>query len=189
MSNRLSLCHAARSQLIVIDAQERLAAVMPKEELAVMEANVIHLLKAAEVLEVPIIVTEQYPKGLGRTLESIRDNLPLTLKPTEKTSFSCCTAPGFEQALGQDEGRRQVILVGMEAHICILQTAAGLQNWGYEVFVVMDGVISRNPHHRDNALERMRQAGMTITNAESVAYEWLSDAEHDHFKEISRLFK
>ncbi len=189
MPNRLALCHAPSSQLIVIDTQERLAAVMPKEELAVMEANVNHLLKAAEVLSVPIIVTEQYPKGLGRTLESIRENLPVTIKPTEKTSFSCCTAPGFEQALGSDDKRKQVVLVGMEAHICVLQTAAGLLNWGYQVFVTADAVISRNPHHRDNALDRMGRAGMVVTNTESVAFEWVSDAGHERFKEISKLFK
>ena len=91
--------------------------------------------------------------------------------------------------LTRDEDRKQLILVGMESHICILQTASGLQHWGYQVFVVADAVISRNPLNRDNALERMRACGIQVVNTESVAFEWLGDSGHKEFREVSALFK
>mgnify|MGYP003573653915 CR=1 FL=1 len=145
---KLPLCQARLSQLIVIDAQERLAAVMPKDDLAVTIANINRLVDAARGLEIPIITTEQYPQGLGKTVDPIRGNLPEGAVPTEKTSFSCCTASGFEHNLEQHPDRKQVVLAGMEAHICIIQTASGLQRWGYQVFVAEDAVCSRNPRNR-----------------------------------------
>jgi len=185
----LPLCQEKLAQLLVIDAQERLAAVMRKDDLAVTLANINRLLEAARLLEIPISVTEQYPQGLGPTVEAIRQQLPGELAATEKTSFSCCTAAGFERSLNREPGRKQVVLVGMETHICILQTASGLQRWGYQVFVPADAVCSRHPGNRDNALERMRQAGIQVTNTESVAFEWVGDSTHPRFREVSRLFR
>ncbi|HIP53768.1 MAG TPA: isochorismatase family protein, partial [Chromatiales bacterium] len=131
----------------------------------------------------------QYPQGLGHTIDPIRDQLPEDISPLQKTSFSTCSASGFEQRLTHDEERNQLIIVGIEAHICVLQTASGLQHWGYQVFVAADGVCSRTPANRDNGLARMRHSGIQITNAESVAFEWMGDATHEKFKEVAKLFK
>ncbi|WP_058554389.1 isochorismatase family protein [Thiohalocapsa sp. ML1] len=185
----MPLCNAAYSQLLIIDAQERLAAAMPKDEVAISVANINRLVHAAQALEIPIISTEQYPQGLGKTIDAIRDNLPADAAPTEKTCFSCCTAAGFERALTSQPERKQVVLVGMEAHICIVQTASGLQRWGYQVFVAADAICSRHPANRQNALERMRYSGIHVTNTESVAFEWLSDSSNARFREVSRMFR
>lgn len=185
----MPLCQNAFSQLLIIDAQDRLAAAMPKDDLAVTVANINRLIAAAQILEIPIISTEQYPQGLGKTIDAIRDNLPATAAPTEKTCFSCCTAAGFERALTGQPERKQVVLVGMEAHICIVQTASGLQRWGYQVFVAADAICSRHPANRANALERMRHSGIHVVNTESVAFEWLGDSTNARFREVSRMFK
>ncbi|MBK5930307.1 isochorismatase family protein [Halochromatium salexigens] len=185
----MPLCQAAFAQLLIIDAQERLAAAMPEDVLERTVGNINRLIGAAKILEIPIISTEQYPQGLGTTIDAIRDQLPATAAPTEKTCFSCCTAAGFERALTEQPERKQVVLVGMEAHICIIQTASGLQRWGYQVFVAADGICSRHPQKADNALARMRHSGIQVSNTESVAFEWLSDSQHAQFREVSRLFK
>lgn len=186
---QLPLCSSKYCQLLIIDAQERLAAAMPKNDLAVVVANVNRLVNTANQLSIPIIATEQYSKGLGHIIGAIKEHLPARVKPTEKTCFSCCTAAGFERDLTRDKERKQVVMVGMESHICILQTASGLQHWGYQVFVVADAVCSRIPANRDNALERMRHCGIHVTNTESVAFEWMGDSTHEHFKAVSALFK
>lgn len=177
------------SQLLIIDAQERLAAAMPPDDLERALTNIDRLVSAAQTLGIPIIATEHNPKGLGPLIPAIRERLPADPAPTSKTCFSCCTAAGFEHNLDREPGRKQVIVVGMEAHICILQTASGLRRWGYQVFVPEDAICSRHPAHRLNALERMRQSGIQITSAESVAFEWLGDSTHEHFRAVWSLFK
>jgi nicotinamidase-related amidase len=185
----MPLCQAAFAQLLIIDAQERLAAAMPEDVLERTVGNINRLITAAKILEVPIISTEQYPQGLGKTIAAVREHLPQDAAPTEKTCFSCCTASGFERALTEQPKRKQVVLVGMEAHICILQTASGLQRWGYQVFVAADAICSRHAEKSQNALERMRFSGVQVCNTESIAFEWLSDSQHAQFREVSRLFK
>ncbi|MBT3017428.1 MAG: hydrolase [Candidatus Thiodiazotropha sp. (ex Clathrolucina costata)] len=185
----LPLTHAKTSQLLIINTQERLTKAMPKPDLDQMVTNIVKLSQAASVLEVPIILSEHYGKGLGNTLPQIAKHLPPHTKAKDKLTFSCCTAPGFEEELTENGNRKQVIIVGLEAHICVLQTASGLQQWGYQVFVVEDAISSRNPHHRKNALQRMRLNGVQITNSESVAFEWMGDANNPKFKEVSLLFR
>jgi nicotinamidase-related amidase len=186
---KLALCQAAKSQLLVIDVQDRLCAAMPQDCLELAFSNISRLSKAAQMLGVPIIGTEQYPKGLGPTRDVVSEALPADLEMCEKTSFSCCSAANFEQSLARKDDRPQVILAGLESHICILQTAAGLQHWGYQVYIVSDGVCSRSPQNRENALNRMRQGGIVISNTESVVFEWLGNSDHAQFKEVSRLFR
>lgn len=185
----MPLCQSAFSQLLIIDAQERLAAAMQPEERAAVEANIQRLIEAAKILAIPIIATEHNSRGLGQTIASLRAHLPDSVVATEKTCFSCCTAKGFERNLNNEPKRKQVVMVGMEAHICIVQTASGLQRWGYQVFVAADAICSRHPHHRDNAIERMRTCGIQITNAESVAFEWLGDSSHEKFRPVWELFR
>jgi hypothetical protein len=187
--NNLPLTHARSSQLLIISAQERLARAMPKQDRDMMVSNTVRLSKAAGLLEIPIILSEHYGKGLGSTLPEITEHLPKHTKAKDKLTFSCCTAPGFEEELGQFEDRKQIVIVGFETHICILQTASGLQQWGYQVFVVEDANASRNALHRKNAMRRMRQGGVQITNTESVAFEWMGGATNPHFKPISQLFR
>ncbi len=187
--NTLPLTHANTSQLLIINTQEKLVRAMPKSDRDLMVSNIIRLSKASNLLEIPVILSEHYGKGLGTTLPEITQHLPKHTMAKDKMTFSCCTAPGFEEELGQHEKRKQIVIVGLEAHICVLQTASGLQQWGYQVFVVDDAIASRNTLHRMNALSRMRQGGVQITNSESVAFEWMGGASQPNFKQISQLFR
>lgn len=180
-----ALSRAGSSQLVVVDVQERLCSVMDPDALvSVVKCSGI-LLQAATLLNVPVICTEQYPKGLGATLPELA---PYLHAPAiEKICFSCGDEQNFIARLNHQ--RPQIVLVGMEAHICILQTALHLQQLGYQPYVVEDAVISRNPEHKANALSRLRQAGVVVSNTESVVFEWLRVAEGDAFKQISRLVR
>ncbi len=186
---QLPLCQRAFSQLLIIDAQERLAAAMPQDELEIVVANINRLIAAAKILGIPVIATQHNSKGLGPIIESIRCNMPTVHEPTEKTAFSCCTAPGFERNISSYPDRRQLVVVGMEAHICILQTVSGLQRWGYQVFVPEDAIISRKTAYKVNVLERMRHCGIQVVCTESVGFEWLGDSSVDHFRAVWSLFK
>lgn len=185
----LPLTHAATSQLLIVNTQERLTKAMPGHDLEQMVPSIVNLCKAANILNIPILLSEHYGQGLGSTLSEITDHLPKHIKAKDKLTFSCCTAPGFEEELAENGSRKQIIMVGLEAHICILQTAAGLQQWGYQVFVAEDAIASRKVMHRENALMRMRRGGINITNTESIVFEWMGDATHPKFKEISGLIR
>lgn len=174
------------SQLAIIDVQVRLATVMPTDAMQALVQNCSVLAQAATMLNVPMLVTEQYPKGLGNTVPELSAVLA-AVHPVEKITFSCLNEPKFSRQLTRD--RSQVILAGMEAHICILQTALDLIAAGKQVFVVEDAVVSRNFANKANALARMRDAGCIITNTESVVFEWLGAAEGDAFKAISKLIR
>jgi nicotinamidase-related amidase len=173
------------SQVVFIDIQEKLVDVMIKNEMKkVIDASTI-LIEAAKILEVPCLYTEQYPKGLGPTVKKIKSLLPHP--PIEKKAFSCLDEPSFKSHLVKS--RPQIILCGLETHICILQTALALKALGKEVFVVEDATLSRSSFHYQNAIHRLRSEGVVITNVESVIFEWLRVAEGDHFKEIAKLIK
>ncbi|NOQ76454.1 MAG: isochorismatase family protein [Methylococcaceae bacterium] len=171
--------------LVVIDVQERLMAAMPEGTRDAILKQIGILLQASTALKIPVTITEQYPRGLGSTEAELLSLSPSTAT-VEKTCFSCVDADDFMTSL-RKSGRRSVILTGMEAHICVLQTALTLQGQGYQVFVVEDGVSSRTPENKNNALQRMRQAGVIITNTESVLFEWLADAKHAEFRTLSKL--
>jgi nicotinamidase-related amidase len=186
---QMPLCQRDASQLLIIDAQERLAAAMPMDELELAVDNINRLIQAAKALGIPVIATQHNSKGLGPLVESIAANLPAGCDPTEKTCFSCCTAPGFERNISKHPDRRQLVVVGMEAHICISQTVSGLQRWGYQVFVPADAIISRRPVCKTNVLERMRHSGIQVVCTESVGFEWIGDSSLPHFKEVWSLFR
>jgi nicotinamidase-related amidase len=174
----MALCDINDSQLVIVDVQERLAAVIAPESVASMSRGCVLLLDAAAILGVPVLCTEQYPQGLGSTITAISDHLPATINTLAKTCFSCAGVTEFRQVI-QASGRKQVVLA----------TAMELAQQGQEVFVVEDAVCARSPVHHRNAMGRMRQAGIIITNTESVIFEWLRDASHEHFREISALLK
>ena len=180
------LCNVDNSCLVVIDIQTRLTSVMPVKVLARLKRNINILLQSAKTLSIPVLTTEQYPKGLGPTEPEIVELLPENTSKFEKTCFSCTGAEQFLKHL-EEGGRKQVILVGIEAHVCVLQTAIQLIEQGYHVFVVADGICSRQRDNYEASLKRMSRAGVTICNTESVLFEWLRDAKHEHFKELSRL--
>ncbi len=187
MSN-VSLCDATRAVLVVVDVQERLAAAIPGALFEPMIANVRLLLEGAQATGIPVFCSEQYPEGLGRTIAPVADRLPETVTTLEKTCFSCASAEGFNAAL-EATGRRQVVVCGMETHVCVLATAFDLAARGYEVFVVEDATSARSAVLHANGIARVRHAGVVVTCAESVVFEWLRDAQHPAFKRISTLIK
>ena len=186
MSSMIS--HAGFSQLVLVDLQSRLFAAMPESERVASIKTACVLSQAAAELDIPVLLTEQYPKGLGHTEPEVAGKLPPNAHRFEKTGFSCCAAKGFSQALKSTE-RRQIVLVGQETHVCVLQTAFDLLDAGFQVFVAEDGVCSRKPDHKLNALNRMARDGVIITNVESVLFEWLGDAAHPRFKDLSSLIR
>jgi len=182
------LCNADNSYLVLIDIQTRLTSAMPVKVLARLKRNINILLQSAKTLSIPVLSTEQYPEGLGPTEPEIVELLPENTLRFEKTCFSCTGDRQFLKHLKED-GRRQVILVGIEAHVCVLQTAIQLVEEGYQVFVVADGICSRQRENYEASLNRMSRAGVTICNTESVLFEWLRDAKHEHFKKLSHLVR
>ncbi len=182
------LARATDSVLVIVDLQERLAAAMVPAVRAGVIRNARILLEAATRLGIPVLVTEQYPKGLGPTTAQVGEMLPAGTPRFEKTSFSCASTEPFSKAL-EDSGRTQVILAGMEAHVCVLQSALELRAVRQGVFVIEDACCSRNREHHANAMCRLRTAGVLVTNTESVVFEWLRDARHEHFKAISALLR
>ena len=182
------LCHAQHSQLLIIDIQERLAPAMPADILANVIKNNTILLNAAQELDIPVILSEQYPKGLGHTVSAIAEHIPEESLAVTKTSFSCAGNEGFNDLIAKQK-RQQIVIGGIESHICVLQTAIQLQRLGYIVYVVEDATCSRKKLNYKNAMERLRQNGIVITNVESVLFEWLRDAAHPKFKALSKLIK
>lgn len=188
MSKHSNLCDASNSLLCVIDIQTKLIEAMPEADSADVLANSCRLIKAAAILNIPVLLTEQYPKGLGSTVSSITKNLPDNTQIFDKNGFSCCAAEGYCLAL-ETSKKQQVILIGQESHVCVLQTALELLQRSYQVYVVEDAVCSRNGKHKLLAMNRMQKLGITITNHESVLFEWLQGAGHPDFKTITALLQ
>jgi nicotinamidase-related amidase len=171
--------------LVIIDIQERLAAVMKVKDI-VME-NCLHLIELSKTYGVPIILTEQYPKGLGQTVKEIREALP-EYKPFIKTTFSCCDEQTFLNEI-KKLNRGTIILAGMETHVCVLQTCISILKNGFNVHVVKDAVSSRTKENWETGIEFMRDAGAVITCTEIVLFQVLKIAGTEEFKAISRRIK
>ena len=171
--------------LAVVDVQEKLVAAMPEKEELI--AKLRTMVQGAKILELPILWVEQYPKGLGRTVGEVRELLE-ELEPQEKNCFSACGLEDFVKAL-ESAQRRQILLVGLEAHVCVYQTAINLLERGYHVEVVRDAVSSRTPENREIGLRRAERAGAQITSVEMALFELLARAGSPEFKEISKLVK
>ena len=173
------------SVLLVIDVQEKLfRAIHQKEQLL---DNLQRLIKGIKVLEIPILLTEQYPQGLGATIPEIAQ-LVSVIKPFPKVCFNCCGDAAFLQAF-KKLNRKQVLIAGIESHVCVYQTAADLLTAGYEVYVVRDGVSSRTEQNIDIGLKMMAQLGAKITSTETALFELLKVAKGDKFKAISKIVK
>lgn len=184
--NQLSLCNAEDSCLFLIDIQEKLSAAMPDKVISRLRNNIQILIEAANTLKIPVIATEQYPHGLGPLETALNDKLDDSARKFEKTGFSCLKAEGLNDYLSS-LNKKQVILTGIEAHICVLQTASELQQAGYEVYVVNDAVSSRKLASYDTAINRMSESGINLITTESVLFEWLKDASNPAFRDLSKL--
>ena len=188
MTSKFSL-DAEDAVLVVIDVQEKLAAAMPEEIVQAAIHKTTVLMDAADVLGLPVIVTEQYPKGLGSTVAALEERVAAQgIEKVSKLSFSCCGEPAFTAAL-EAQQRRMVILCGQETHVCVLQTALDLLELGYRVFVAGDAVCSRQVINWQFALDEMRQAGCVVEPVESMLFKMLGRAGTAGFNAISTLIK
>ena len=177
--------HRQDAILVIIDIQERLAAVMGERQKVI--ANCLHLINAAGLLQIPVLITEQYPKGLGLTVKEIKDASGIN-EAIEKIAFNSCKAPDFITKISSYR-RNKIILTGMETHICVLQTCLGLLGGGYSVHVANDAVCSRTTENYKTGIEFMRDAGAVITCTETILFQLLEKAGTEEFKNISRRIK
>ncbi len=169
---------------LVIDIQDRLVSAMKYGEQVIRNTNT--MISVAKNLGIPIIVTEQYPKGLGKTVSELSDNLDESLK-FAKLTFSGCTSEVTSALKGL--GKKKIIIAGMENHVCVFQTVRDLLSQGYQVFVVGDAVCSRTKGNYLNALSLMSSMGAVVTNKETVLFDLIKEAGTPLFKEVSKLIK
>jgi nicotinamidase-related amidase len=177
---------AERAALVVIDMQESFRNVVT--DFSETAARIALFAHGMQLLGVPLIVTEQYPKGLGRTAGEIRMVLPAGFEPVEKTAFSSCGAPEFIARL-DETGARQVLLCGIEAHICVSQTAHDLIAHGLQVHLLTDCITARTEDNRRIGLKKMELAGALPSSVETALFELMRDARHEQFKTVQKLIK
>ena len=175
------------SCLLIIDVQERLAPAMHDPRRVIDGCS--RLLKGADILNVPVIITEQYPKGLGNSIFDIKDSAPQNALYFQKTSLSALQEDGFIEQLNT-LGKKQIVIAGIEEHICVLQTAVELKEKGFDVFIVTDASGCRTTENENIALKRFQQENIYLTTVEMVLFEWLRKAGTPEFKDIqNRLIK
>lgn len=171
--------------LLLIDVQDRLYRAMHgKEELL---ENIRKLIMGIKAFGIPIVMSEQYPEGIGKTIPEVAELLP-DIPGIRKLSFSCCSNKECNAAMAATE-RNQALIAGIEAHVCVYQTAMDLLEGSYDVQVVADAVSSRSPRNRDIGLQKMRDAGVVITSVEIALFELLKTAESGKFRELSKILK
>ncbi|MEE9904618.1 MAG: hydrolase [Chlorobium sp.] len=171
--------------LLLIDIQGKLAQSVCQPEL--VERNIQKLIRACGILEVPVLYTEQYPKGLGATVSPLKELLG-DLAPVEKITFSCCATEPFMKQL-RLFNRNDILVAGMETHVCVYQTSVELLEFGYNVHLVTDAVSSRTPENRDIGIRCIEKAGGSLTSTEMAIFELLRIAEGERFKAISKIVK
>lgn len=169
---------------LIIDIQEKLANIMDNKDQVVDNTNI--LIKAGKLMDIPVIFTEQYPKGLGSTLEELTVNL-VNPEVYEKTSFNAYL--GDIKNVLDEKKRKKIVIPGMETHICVMQTARELIAAGYEVFIPRDAVCSRTQENFINALDQMKAMGATITNTEAIIFDLLKVSGTPEFKILSKMIK
>ncbi len=169
--------------LLVVDVQDKLVGLMPGHQRLIW--NIRRLLDAASILNVRVLATQQYPQGLGPTTQLLAERLETV---ADKTRFSCGGCPDLFAELPQ-QGVRKILVVGIETHVCVLQTTLDLLTAGFDVYVAVDGSGSRYDVDRDTALRRMELAGAVLTTTESAMFEWCEDSSHAQFKTLSRLVR
>lgn len=177
---------AENSLLVIVDVQQKLMNVMSESEKCL--AKVRLLANALTLMDVPVIVTEQYPKGLGATVDAVKEVLNENTPFVEKSAFSCCGADEFNRKVLEND-RKNIILCGVESHVCVLQTAIALLSKGYNVTLAADAASSRNENDKDLALSYLRHSGVSVLSTESIIFALLKDSKHPAFKAVSALLK
>lgn len=173
--------------LVIIDIQDRLAAAMKTKIKHKIIENCLHLIEISKMLNIPIILTEQYPKGLGTTVFEIKNALP-AYQPIEKLAFNCCEEPSFLNEI-KKINKKKIIFTGMETHICVLQTCIGILKEGFHIHVARDVVCSRSKEDYRAGIEFMRDAGAVVSCTETVLFQLLGAAGTEEFKVISKRIK
>jgi nicotinamidase-related amidase len=178
-----------KSQLLIVDVQEKLLDAISGKDRVVDRCK--RLVRAARMLEVPITISEQYPQGLGPTVDPIREAFANAGLVADKVEFSCLKNEPLRERLHElrRQGRPQVVVGGIEAHVCVLQTAIDLEAQGFEAFVVADAIGSRSKDSRKLAITRLLKAGADVVDTEMVLFEWLERAGTQEFKELQALVK
>lgn len=176
---------AEDSLVLIIDIQEKLVAALNKD---VVVSNALKIATSANILGIPIIVTEQYPKGLGCTVQSLKDVLPQETQIVEKTYFNALLEDGMLDKI-KSYGKKQIVIFGIETHICVYQTASALIEQGYEVYVIKDACASRNKYEFKQGIDAMVANGAKISCVEIALFDWLKGAKNPKFKEVQALIK
>lgn len=185
MTNSFDRLNVEDSLLLLVDVQGKLARVVHESEMMIRRLQI--LIEGCRTLEVPLIWAEQLPEKLGGTVPEILEKLD-GLSPHIKSSFGCCEDHRLYQAIRSSE-RRQIILCGIETHVCVWQTAAVLQRDSFQVHLITDATSSRSLSDRDTAIHRMVQAGIHLSSVEMALFELMKDASHPQFRQITRLLK
>jgi len=191
----MELLDIKRSVVVVIDLQGKLMDMIHRPPLVIAATN--RLMQLADNFKVPVVLTEQYPQGLGVTHPEVRavfDGLSTTTRYVEKLSFGCCGEPKFDEALdevlpGVPPTERQVVIAGIEAQVCVMQTVIELLRRGEQAHVCWECVSGRGQEYVEHAIRRMYQAGAVITNHESVCFEWCRDSKHEGFRGMNRILR
>ena len=176
---------AENSLVLIIDIQEKLVAALNKD---VVVSNAVKVVSAAKLLGIPIILTEQYPKGLGNTVQALQDVLPEESIPVEKTYFNALLEDGMLEKI-KSYGKKQIVIFGIETHICVYQTASALIEEGFDVYVIKDACASRNKYEFKQGVDTMAANGVKISCVEIALFDWLKGAKHPKFKEVQALIK
>lgn len=175
------------SLILMIDIQEKLVSMLGDKG-KILREKAIKFIKASKILNIKTIITEQYPKGLLETIPEIKEILDIDYKPFEKTSFSATLENDILNEI-KSTGKKQIILFGIEAHICVLQTALSLKEMGYEVFVISDIIGSRSDFEKEAAIKLMNEKGILTLTLEIILFMLLKSSKHPNFKEVQALIK
>lgn len=176
---------AENSLVLIIDIQDRLVAALNKD---VIVENSVKVASAAKALNIPVILTEQYPKGLGHTVQRLTDVLPEGSEVVEKTYFNALLEDGMLEKI-KSYGKKQIVIFGIETHICVHQTASALVEEGFDVYVIKDACASRNKYEFKQGIEAMVANGVKVSCVEIALFEWLKGAKNPKFKEVQALIK
>ena len=181
----MNTLNADNSLVLIIDIQERLVGALDKD---IVVSKAVKIASAAKVLRIPVMVTEQYPKGLGNTVPMLKEVLAADTLVVEKTSFNALLEDGMAEKIAS-YGKKQIVIFGIETHICVHQTAAALIEAGYDVYVIKDACASRNKYEFKQGIDIMQQNGAKISCVEIALFEWLKRAKNPKFKEVQALIK
>ena len=176
---------AENSLVLIIDIQDRLVAALNKD---VVVENAVKTVKAAKYLNIPVLLTEQYPKGLGHTVQQLADALSENSEIVEKTYFNALLEDGMLDKI-KSYGKKQIVIFGIETHICVHQTASALVEAGFDVYVIKDACASRNKYEFKQGIDAMVANGVKVSCVEIALFEWLKGAKNPKFKEVQALIK